>query len=87
MLFSTAVQPGVWPVTFGLTSIVYVVMRRGLFLMKRAHSSATLVCRPLGEIAISVVAPAIPTAAAAVASQVVAVLVSAVFSADWPLLM
>ena len=87
MLLSTAVQAGVWPVTFGLTSIVYVVIRRGLFFMKRAHSSDTLVSRPLGEIGILSVAPATPTAAAAVASQVVAVLVSALFSVDWPLLM
>ena len=75
MLLSSAVQPGVWPVTFGLTSIVYVVIRRGLFFMKRAHSSATLVVQSRSARSGSVsVAPATPTAAAAVVSQVVAVL-------------
>ena len=58
-----------------------------LFFMKRAHSSATLVCEPLGEIGMAVVAPVMPAAVAAVESCVVAVLLSDVLSWTAPLLM
>ena len=49
-------------------------MLKLLFFIKRAHSSATLVCEPLGEIGIVVVLP--PTAVNAAAACDVSELLS-----------
>ena len=89
MLLSKAVCPGPCPVVPGLTSTVYVlivcvpvsVALLSLLLKNRAHSSATLVCEPLG---LNVMAVVLPPAAA---SKVVAVVVAELLSAAGPLLM